>query len=359
MARNDRRRRTWAEIAQAVARLGLNRQQRRGLLKASVRAVVAGFVSWLLVNPDQSVALAGRGPNMILNRGLDNFFTNSGLHSSTSETDYFIGLRTYFCVGTGATEPAVGQTNLVAEVMRGNSSGGFANSVAYTLDAANNRIIGEFSIVRVLDFTAAYNLPEFGFSDIASGQVNIRELFRNNGVAFTLSVQAGQQLQMTHTLKVAIPFANNLAANADITGMGVLPGKQTFFVNASASLYKWMFYTGLSPNISGVVNVKLLTGANTGDPNALGGTYSGSGANTVGATTDAYVTGSYKRTKTIVYATSAGNIPIYGWMFQDQGSGSNGAPLGGWRFTLTTPFTKTVANKLTLVYELEIARAAI
>lgn len=269
-------------------------------------------------------------------------------------TDYFSAFRNFMALGTGAGEPVATQSALVAEVLRTSSAGGFASSASTVVDAPNNRLIGSFGITRVYDFTASYNLTEVGFSELSTGAINFRDLFRDGlGNAITVSVQSGQQLQMTHTLKVAIPYGSNIPTTVNIAGLGNLPGKHTFFGVGSTLLPFQSAFLPASPN--GAIYVRPMSTANSGSETALGGSVL-NGTNSPNALMDAYVTGSYKRTKTAIWTTSMTNQATYGWVFCSLSPGDNSNPTSGYKVTLDAPFTKTATNKLTLIWELSISR---
>lgn len=320
-----------------------------------VHGRLRGHMQWQLVNADGTVAQAGEQSNLILDRGMDIFGTNTN-HATTSSTQALYGSwRTYLAVGTSSTAPAVGQTALGAEVMRGQDAAGLPASNTYSV--TNGVMTGAFKQTRVLDFAASFNLTEWGLSDVstAGGLICIRELFRDgNGGAITLSVQAGQQLQLTHTLNIQLTYAAGAAASFDLTGVGTLQGQATWFTAGSTSaLLDDMFGSGFNPAKTGY-GARPLTTANTGAPDALGGSAAAS-ADSISMTLATYTTGSFTRTRTASWNTGNANYAHYGWIF----GSTYTAPYAGFKFSLTNPasFVKTSANKLTLNLKLTWGRA--
>lgn len=339
----------------------MGRNQRRPPnLDIHLHGELRGRVAWELRNADGSLAASGEQSNLILNRGLDVFGTDANhTFASTSTPNsntYFSYWRRALAVGTGSTAPAATQTNLVAETHRSNSDGGFNAENVDTYGVAGGLLTGTFKHTRVITFSGAYNLTEFGFSDdtAANGQLVIRELFRDGGGTPTpLSVQSGQQLKMTHTFYLTVPFAAGLAASFTLTNVGLIQGEGTFYyVGAVNALYTLGFF--FNPTQAGTLYI--MSAANSGDPATQGGGYTAGGTNYVAGTNSAYVSGTYTRTKTYQLSTAQGNVTHYGWFFD----GSSASPTGGYKFRLTNPatFVKSNSNKLTLNFTVTWARGA-
>ncbi|THF88459.1 hypothetical protein E7T09_04440 [Deinococcus sp. KSM4-11] len=316
---------------------------------------LAGRIEWQLLNQDGSVAQSGHQPNMIVDRGMNIFGTNAN-HLNTGSGSHFGDWRNYLCVGTGSTAPAVTQSALVAEVMRGSADAGISptNTVAVAAGVAT----GSFTQTRILNISASYNLTEFGLSDVstAGGLLCIRELFRDGGGnPISLSVQAGQQLQLTHTLDITLTYGSGVASQFDLTGVGTLQGSATWFSGSGATNIIDMFTRGFNPGQTTIWHGRPLDGANTGAPDVVGGSFSGT-SDTISSTPTTYVAGSFERIRTVVWDTGVANYAHYGWMFGYVYS----FPYSGYKFVLSNPatMTKTSANRLTLNMKTTWGRAA-
>ena len=104
---------------------------------------------------------------MLLDSGLDNAAKYT-YNSSTNQSSNYLWVQ-YAAVGTSGAAPLASQTLLGAEVARTNSHGGFAPTDTFERDALSGVLRGRHTNTRVFNFSAAYNLSEFGFVPTSSG----------------------------------------------------------------------------------------------------------------------------------------------------------------------------------------------
>jgi hypothetical protein len=322
---------------------------RRARTAMHVTVGAKGSVEWEVTDRDGTTAQQGASSNLIVDRGMDQLLTSS-----------FLNIRQYFCGGTSSTAPANNQTTLGAEVFRTSSTGGFT-AAADAFAIAGGVLTGTFQVVRVMTFSSAYNLTEFGFSEssTAGGVVAIRELFRDgSNNPLTVSVQNGQQLKMTHNLSLSVPYsAAGVAPDFTITNLGVMSSKFTFFSFAqNATSYGKIFTEALG---SGVPNLWAMTAANDNSPTTQGAYTTTQTSNS--ATLSTYVAGSFTRTKSMKYTTAQSNHDHYGWYV----TGSylpynNNGPQEGFKVCLTNPvkITKDATYELTLDFQISYARVS-
>lgn len=258
----------------------------------------------------------------------------------------------YAAVGTGTAEPAATDTALVAQVGdRTENTGGFGHSRTYERDTTNNVMRLTVVLHRVFDFTASYNLTEFGlFTGTSGNNCVYRNLFRsdpndNSSTPVVISVQNGDQLQLIITFIVEMPWQAT-TYSFDITNIGTITGIGTFFDAAngdSASLYS--FQTLWPGGIGHFGYGNLLVVPSAGQPTSRDTSVAVSidGPIFVGA---AYTSGSYMHDRTATMPTSYGNGDIYGFVVS--AIPNEPQQSGGYKFILTNPTSITKANTHTL-----------
>lgn len=307
-----------------------------------------------------AVEWTGEQHNLILDSGLEAFGSSS--HNAGGSGGNIYGTygqwRQYFCVGTGSTAPAVGQSALVNQAVIQASSGGFSaeNSETYSYDAVNGVYKAVLTLVRVIDFSASYNLTEWGLAKAATGSISIRELFRDSeGGATSIAVTSGKQLKCYHTLTLTVPAA--LAATSfTLTGLGVQNGTGGFWSNSTNIQYLFQQCFGTTGSWNMVWN---FTNVAMPTANQAGAWFTPSTSGKSSGTTDAYVGSSKKITRRMSFTTSEiiGNINeiILG---STGATGGSAAAMSGLIFKFTTPVSKTASNTVTFVYEWTFDRSA-
>ena len=127
-------------------------------------------------------------------------------------------------VGTGSTAPAATDTTLAAELVRTtNLTTGTGIDIARISD-------GTYTVTRSFEFTPAqvggHNLTEWGMAPSTTGNLVIRELFRDgSGTPITLSLATDQGLRLIHAIQVSLSPVAQQAVSIDIANIGTVTGK--------------------------------------------------------------------------------------------------------------------------------------
>lgn len=305
---------------------------------------------------------------MILNSGLDAACTNDAAVGSGTPPNhsypFFCQFIQYAAFGTGSTEPSPEQTTLDAQVgSRSNSRGGFSNSENAGFDAENNLIWYEATFTRVFNITSAVNAAEWGLSAQSTGNLSVRDLFREdpndpNSGPVAISLDTGDELQLVVTLRVEAPWEyesksfvitgtpGNDAAGTHTGNATVSTGAGTTAANIRDALRTvWPGGSG-SSNVLHVVTSDQSGVAKNQDT-------SNSAAN-VSMSAESYTPGSFYRDWTGAFDTASANADHYAWFVTTL---SNVTSVG-YRFILTNPatLTKTNTHRLTLTFRKSIAR---
>jgi hypothetical protein len=235
---------------------------------------LSGRVIWELLDSDGNLIKLGEQSNLITNSGLDAFA------ACTSER--FSEFRNWLGVGTGANVPNATDTGITQHGSRSGSDGGFGGEETISFVIADNLYKAESRIVRVFTASTAANLTEFAFSSNSSGDISIRELFRDqNQIPITVSVQSGNIIKITHILTLQIPYsAQALSFNISGANGGTQAGTATWFSDGSQASIAQMvrifapdnasaIFTEIANTTSPLPNVTTLMGV---------GTYRASGA---------------------------------------------------------------------------------
>lgn len=134
-------------------------------------------------------------------------------------------------VGTGTTEPNIGQTSFVAVAMR--------KAAAVTTPTVRvSDGVWDFTSTVTFGYSEANgNLTEWGVAPATTGNLFSRELFRDgSGNAIVVSKSSDLQLQLTYTLRMTNTPVVPTAGNITITGAGTYPLKYvTHFHSSGAS----------------------------------------------------------------------------------------------------------------------------
>ena len=259
----------------------------------------------------------------------------------------------YLAVGTGSTLPAANQTALVNEIARTSSNGGFKESQSVIVDTNTNKVILSANLVRVINFSASYNLTEFGFFTSGSGNNCVyRQLFRKdpndpNSYPIVISVQSGDQLKVSYTVSWVVPLGRHLTKTITTNGT-------TYTVNV-----------GLMADPSGIDVIGVLKALHpyehpdykvvafsTDDIDATPTTKRGRPTSYTSAMTNrlAYGSGDYRVVMSVEISASQLNGTFKSLVI---GNPSR----TGIYFSFTPPITKTDLQTLTLSYTLSWGRA--
>jgi hypothetical protein len=169
--------------------------------------IEAQYMQWQILEKSGLIVKEGEQHNLILDHAKELMATHG-----------MDGITAFAVVGTGSTVPNVSQLALTAEVARTSTvPSGEADSITRFSN-------GVYDIKRVRQFTVAQvgsqNLTEWGFAPLGSGNLAVRELFRNSGTPITITLTATQTLRIVYVTRVNLlpVIAQNVSVN--IAGVG-------------------------------------------------------------------------------------------------------------------------------------------
>ncbi|MEF2280365.1 hypothetical protein V3W47_18890 [Deinococcus sp. YIM 134068] len=311
----------------------------------AVHHTLSGFTAWQVLDAAGRTVARGERHNLITDAGLDAFANENGRGVAAPNVRYG-GFRNTLRVGTGSTAPSATKTSLGSEVANGGGTGGFDAEQIETVGVVGNELVGTFRTVRVVNFTAAYNVTEYGLASGTSSSLSITELFRDaQGNPVAVPVQAGYQLKLTHDLTIRLPYV--AVPGVLNVGGGDLATLTTYCTSGVSSSRFSDALQAFAPGEPG--DLVILTAPDTGAPNTI------SAYATVSVTRalQPYVAGSRRRVKRYEIAPSAGNYDHHGYVFLWTTTG-NGFKLA---FQNGAKITKNSSQKLTFDYAVTWGRA--
>jgi len=290
----------------------------------------------------------------ITNYGMDRVASTSSYYPSSTDA-YFERWHRYTAVGTGSSTPSESDVALEAEVARTSDTGGFLKSETAETDSTNNVVRYTSTTYRVFNFSASYNLTEYGhFTDSTGSNAVFRDLFRQdpndpNSAAITISVQSGDQLQIIKTFVLEVAW-EAVAKTVTITGIGDIAGTQVVAAATTEFATILGFLRGLWPGETSSTYVDMHPFSA-----AVGSTardYSVSSSIGIGADgiRDTYTSGSYTLRTRFTYQTNEANHEWYGWV-------AFGYRDAGVRFIPDTQPAFTKADTYTLEIWLDVSWA--
>lgn len=317
---------------------------------------------------------------MIPNAGLDNVanyrlwgtVTGTGLSGSNPDASGTQWLA-YAAISEDSAAPTATDTNIGAESMRTNATGGFTRTATAIRDAGNNRLGVSIERAYVFDITTALNLTKYGYVPLSSGgNFSWIDLFRadpNDPMSspITLTVGNGDQVQLWQTFTLTVPWSVDLEsfvitgkAGNDTSGThdafcgfystdGTLSQANNDGV-ADMLFHLWgmvnnLAYAVATPQTPSAARDTLLASTTSGQ--ALGGML----------TPEAYTPGNYYRDKTIKFTTAQANMTITGialgrWSSTMSTNGRNGFKIV---FDDPSTFVKDNLHELTLTFRVSWA----
>lgn len=296
---------------------------------------------------------------LLLNSGLDNICSLNSNRIFTDSNLYGMKAFQYLAVGTGSTAPDASQTLLDAETHRVNATGGFPSDALSSVNV--DKLERTVTTTRVIDFAASYNLTEYAWTPNSSGGPHtIRDLFRDGSDnPTTVSVQDGQQLQMTLTVTWVMDFAAE-AYSFDITGIGTISGSGTLF-SSSTGFYNTTFYQYAHPLPNTTFTFLVPTtgaGISTSPTDSVAIGEMSSAVIASSSRTDAsYTNGTFYRDRSYKFLTSQGNGNITGFVESTVAS-TTSTKSNGYKFILSSPssITKASTHELTLTRRITVSR---
>jgi hypothetical protein len=240
----------------------------------------------------------------------------------------------------------ISQTDLENEIDRDDDDGGFNTEHTQTIsrNAVAEQVVGEFSTVRVIEFSSEYNLTEWGISDVSSGPLLIRELFRDiNGDPDVITVQPEQQLKLTHTLIVTLQGWGVATYNPTYREDGENDGTKAMdstLYSTSTNNDERLFTNIFDPSASGAA----LATTETSPSSTVDTQFTNPDEGTVELLD--YVAGDYQRTKRLKFAPAEANGDITG-ISLSAGTSVTGKAVG-YKNILAAAFTKLNTHRLNL-----------
>lgn len=305
----------------------------------AMKTELAGRFKFVAHRPDGSTrVVADWFDNLILDAGLNRLGTGPALDVCK--------------VGSGSTEPAVGQSSLVAQVAQ--STNLFAATSGH--DGAGTYGYAR-NTYRFAPGTATGNLSEVGvgWSDGLFSRALIKD---NLGAPTTITILADETLDVVYELRMYAPVSDSvfnvtIAGNshaftcrpANISGSG-----GGTWVGGLVNLLNGAVTAGQSTTGVAAYSTDAALAARTG---ALSGTAL-TATNTPSTTyqfTSAYANNSYQRNARVTFGLDSGSSAFGGFMMS--------LYTGAWQVTVSPALAKSASNVLTLDFSLTWARKSI
>lgn len=313
-----------------------------------MKFTIDGWARWELVTEDDELIAEGEQHNLYLNQGL-NLLAIYGMNVSSHNTTTMAlarGNQAYACIGTGNTAPSFADTTLVNET---NRSGNRHTNTADTITRVSNGVYDTL-VVREFSTGISGSFTEWGFSPTTTGNLAVRELFRDGALApITVNKATNQKLRLFYTNRWTLgpisettgsfvfetqDFTGAILTSVTKNGKYILAGGSSGGSSDFAVMDQFMRGVGGSIKPASAVVPALNYNSSIG---GLGGSSSTNYA--------AYVNGSYSRTATHFFDTPANNFVIYGFCTDTNLDNF------GWQFKFDTAneITKDSDNTLTIV----------
>jgi len=313
-------------------------------------------------------------PNLITDLGLDRIVEQDVLETNLSNSITAGRMwRRRLAVGTGSTAPDVTDTTLNAEVQRDATSGTFsAGSAVAELDTGDNVWRATVLVTRLVTMTADRNLTEWGFAQNTSGDIVIRELFRDDvGDPVTISLLDGKSIKLDHTLTIELPApaagntatigldeydaGNNLVASTpyDIVHGGVASSLTSGNILGSQWTTGGGVFLAWNPYGTGGASLTRIAVAKTYAPSPASGLSTdfepsdSTSTKIASFTNEAYTSGNHELVRRATFPTGAGNAAWYGFGATASYS-SEQYRREGWWVLFDSPATYTKASTDTL-----------
>lgn len=181
-----------------------------------IDAGIGGWIEWQLIDRQGRVARGGEQHNLFLNQGLD-LIATSPLHTPS----WF----THAAVGTGSSTPDAADTALDSELSR-------TSTFVPGQDSTVRSSPGVYELSRQWEFGFAVgngNLSEWGIARAGTGQLAVRELFRDaGGTPIVITKTSDYQLRIRYTCRISLSPTTVTAASFSLSGIGLVSGTISF-----------------------------------------------------------------------------------------------------------------------------------
>lgn len=256
---------------------------------------VAGYYDIFIKRKNGVKEKVHSGTNLILNQGLDRWMVNGGP-----------SVMNFIKVGTGTTEPAVTDTDLVSEL---------ASTATKNQIIVSPALVGSFYEYTLrYEYTFALgavvgNITELGVAGVSANNLNTRALIRDGvGNPTAITVTAEEQLIIIYSLVKRVSTADiettlTLNVNGVTTNYAVI----IRLANANENNNSYMF----SPNIALAASSAFSFALATQDLGIVTSRPAGS-SSVMTATTASYTNGTFYRDYTIAPSLTQGNIDASG-----------------------------------------------
>lgn len=301
----------------------------------------------------------------ITNYGLDAVALVSSANNTYYGYPYFYLWSRYTAIGTGTTAPGQSDLSLASEVARTDNAGGFPYQESIVADPTENKVRYIATEYRVFNFTASYNLTEYGhFTDASGANCVYRDLFRQdpndpNSLPVVITVLPGEQLQIVKTVIIEASWQPTTYSIV-ITGMPGKDGAGTHDVSATvfadsgygvAALHALRTFWAYSAPAIGAAMGAISPNRDTG----ISAIYAYPHAT---VTAEPYSMGTYTRDFVAEFPTSQANGEIYGFVVYSATVNYGSSTVGGYKLVFTNPstITKASTHKLKIVFRVTWGR---
>lgn len=249
--------------AEAIARATI---RPRAAPTARPSVGVGGWLRWQLIDRAGRVTRQGEQHNLVLDTYLNAIASSSTpLMRQQSAASLVSHNFAYAAVGTGSVEPDPSDTSLGSEVARSNTNAPIAETWTRTSNGVYENVI-----VKEFDFADGNgNLTEWGMAPAATGDVYIRELFRDEvGDPTVITKTSSEKLWLTYTFTLTLSPVTPTAASFDITGIGTINGEYAYIggaatnandAQATSFIAAGTFATVANANYSGIAVIETQT----------------------------------------------------------------------------------------------------
>lgn len=172
-------------------------------------------LQWEVINADGSIDQSCYRPS-------DNIITDVGLDMFASGVDSWTLWYTYFCIGTGTTEPSATDTQLASRSYTGTCAYASYDSTTYSTVGSDPYYIYIQRGVQTPLGSLNGTYGEIGFSRASNGSTlfSKHRLKDENGDPTTISISSTQQLRLKYVVVLCISPSTSTTGTININGLG-------------------------------------------------------------------------------------------------------------------------------------------